>query len=87
MSERTPGTSPARARTDAALLGFVHTCLNNMTCLQEAIEAADRVGDAELAEFFRRAKVASRAGAIDGKVLLADRLDDDDDVGGGGRSV
>jgi len=37
-------------------------------------EDADRDGDSDLADFFRRAQEASRKGADQGKALLTQRL-------------
>jgi hypothetical protein len=49
-------------------------CLSNVLRLQTYIEDAERDGDNELVEFFRRAQGESRKGAEQGKQLLASRL-------------
>jgi hypothetical protein len=42
--------------------------------LETYVEDADRAGDSELAEFFRRAQETSRKGAEQGKAMLGKRL-------------
>lgn len=59
---------------DYNLIWFVEQCLSNVLRLETYIEDAERAGDSELAEFFRRAQEASRKGATQGKELLAKRL-------------
>jgi len=44
--------------------------------LEDYIQDAERLGDTELAEFFRRAQAASRKGGEQGKELLGKRLGD-----------
>lgn len=56
------------------VIWFVEQCLSNVLRLETYIEDADREGDAELAELFRRAQEASRKGAEQGKALLRSRL-------------
>jgi hypothetical protein len=53
---------------------FVEQCLSNTLRLETYVEDAERDGDQELAEFFRRAQETSRKGAEQGKALLAKRL-------------
>ena len=48
--------------------------LSNVLRLETYIEDAGLAGDAELADFFRRAQHESRKGAEEGKKLLAKRL-------------
>ena len=45
-----------------------------MLRLDTYVEDAEREGDSELAEFFRRAQEASRKGAEQGKEMPAKRL-------------
>ena len=45
-----------------------------MLRLETYIQDAEREGDSELAEFFRRAQGASRNGAEQGKNLLKSRI-------------
>jgi hypothetical protein len=59
---------------DYNLIWFVEACLSNALRLETYIQDADRAGDSELADFFRRAQTESRKGAKQGKDLLRDRL-------------
>jgi hypothetical protein len=56
------------------VIWFTEQCLNNVLRLENYVEDADRDGDSELAEFFRRAQETSRKGAELGKQMLAQRL-------------
>jgi hypothetical protein len=56
------------------LIWFAETCMNNALRLENYIADAERDGDGELAEFFRRAQSESRKGAEQSKELLASRL-------------
>jgi hypothetical protein len=62
------------ADKDYNIIWFVEACLSNALRLETYIADADREGDNELAEFFRRAQGASRKGAEEGKQLLRQRL-------------
>lgn len=59
---------------DYNIIWFVEQCLSNVLRLETYAEDAEREGDTELAEFFRRAQEASRKGAEQGKQLLGGRL-------------
>jgi hypothetical protein len=59
---------------DYNLVWFVEQSLSNALRLQTYIEDAERDGDSDLAEFFRRAQAASRKGGEQGKDLLSKRL-------------
>jgi len=59
---------------DYNLIWFTEQSLSNALRLETYIEDAERDGDSELAEFFRRAQDASRKGGERGKELLAKRL-------------
>jgi hypothetical protein len=59
---------------DYNLIWFVEQSLSNALRLQTYIEDAERDGDSELAEFFRRAQGASRKGGEQGKELLTARI-------------
>ena len=59
---------------DYNLLWFTEQCLNNALRMEEYAQDAERDGDNELAEFFRRAQNESRKGAEEGKKLLISRL-------------
>lgn len=56
------------------LIWFVEACLSNALRLETYIADAERDGDDELAEFFRKAQADSRKGAEQSKALLAKRL-------------
>jgi hypothetical protein len=59
---------------DYNIIWFVEACLSNVLRLQTYIQDAEREGDTELAEFFRKAQAESRKGAEQGKQLLSGRL-------------
>lgn len=59
---------------DYNLIWFVEQCLSNALRLETYIEDADREGDSDLADLFRRAQQASRKGAEQGKQLLRERF-------------
>jgi hypothetical protein len=59
---------------DYNIIWFVEQCLSNVLRLDTYIEDAERAGDGDLADFFRRAQEASRKGAEQGKGLLRSRL-------------
>lgn len=56
------------------IIWFTEACLSNALRLQTYIADAERDGDSELAEFFRKAQGESQKGADQGKALLAQRL-------------
>jgi hypothetical protein len=57
------------------ILWFVEQCLSNVLQMEIFAKDAEREGDTELAEFFRRAQGESRKGAEQGKQLLRSRLE------------
>lgn len=59
---------------DYDVIWFTEQCLSNVLRLETYAEDADRAGDGELADFFRRAQETSRKGAEQGKQLLRSRL-------------
>jgi hypothetical protein len=59
---------------DYNIIWFVEKCLSNTLRLETYIHDAEREGDSELADFFRRAQGESRKGAEQGKELLRRRL-------------
>jgi len=59
---------------DYNLIWFTEACLSNALRLETYIEDAQREGDSELADFFRRAQAESRKGAEQGKAMLSARL-------------
>ena len=62
------------ADKDYNIIWFTENCLSNALRLEVYIKDAERAGDKELADFFRRAQTESRKGAEQGKKLLASRL-------------
>ena len=59
---------------DYNIIWFVEQCLNNVLRLETYIQDAERDGDSELADFFRRAQGESRKGAEQGKEMLRTRI-------------
>jgi len=59
---------------DYNVIWFVEQCLQNVLRLETYIQDAERDGDSDLADFFRRAQGESRKGAEQGKELLRSRL-------------
>ena len=59
---------------DYNLIWFTEQSLSNALRLQEYVSDAERDGDNELAEFFKRAQEASRKGGEQGKALLKSRF-------------
>jgi hypothetical protein len=59
---------------DYNLIWFTEQSLSNALRLETYIQDAERDGDSELADFFRRAQGASRKGGEQGKELLRKRL-------------
>jgi hypothetical protein len=74
MSDTETGTTTGTKDKDYNIIWFTENCLDNVLRLQTYIQDAEREGDTELAEFFRRAQAESRKGADQGKQLLASRL-------------
>jgi hypothetical protein len=59
---------------DYNLIWFTEQCLSNALRLETYIQDAERDGDNELAELFRKAQSDSRKGAERGKALLSSRM-------------
>jgi hypothetical protein len=59
---------------DYNLIWFTEQCLSNALRLETYIQDAERDGDSELADFFRRAQSESRKGGEQGKEQLRKRL-------------
>ncbi len=59
---------------DYNLIWFTEQSLSNALRLETYIQDAERDGDSELAEFFRRAQGASRKGGEKGKEMLKQRF-------------
>ena len=59
---------------DYNIIWFTEQCLSNALRLETYIQDAERDGDSELADFFRRAQGESRKGGEQGKEMLRKRL-------------
>jgi hypothetical protein len=74
MTNTETGRMTGTQDKDYNLIWFTEQCLSNALRMENYAADADRDGDNELAEFFRRAQGESRKGAEQGKKLLAQRL-------------
>lgn len=72
----TTETGQATGTKDKAynLIWFVEACLSNALRMENYAQDAERDGDNEVAELFRRAQHESRKGADKGKEMLRSRL-------------
>jgi hypothetical protein len=68
------GTVTGTKDKDYNLVWYVEACLSNALRLDTYIADAQRDGDNEVAELFRKAQADSRKGAEVGKQLLRGRL-------------
>jgi len=59
---------------DYNLIWFTEQCMQNALRLETYAKDAERDGDSELAEFFKRAQGESRKGAEQGKQHLRKRM-------------
>jgi hypothetical protein len=59
---------------DYNIVWFTEQCLSNALRLETYVQDAERDGDQELADFFRRAQAESRKGGEQGKQMLKARL-------------
>ena len=59
---------------DYNIIWFTEQCLSNALRLEVYAADAEREGDSDLADFFRRAQEASKRGAEQGKDLMKQRL-------------
>jgi hypothetical protein len=73
MTEETGHITGTKDR-DFNLMWYTQACLKNALRLEIYIGDAERDGDQELADLFRKAQADSRKGAEMGKRLLASRL-------------
>ena len=71
MSDTETGQVTGTKDKDYNIIWFTEVCLSNVLRLETYIQDAERDGDNELADFFRRAQGESRKGAEQGKKLLA----------------
>ena len=74
MAEETGQLTGTKDKT-YNVIWFTEQSLSNALRLQQYIEDAERDGDSDLADFFRRAQEHSRKGGQEGKKLLKERLD------------
>jgi hypothetical protein len=74
MAAEESGAVTGTKDKDYNLIWYVEACLNNALRLETYIEDADREGDSEVAELFRKAQADSRKGAEMGKQLLRSRM-------------
>jgi len=74
MGTQEAGNVTGTKDKDYNVIWFVEQCLSNVLRLETYIEDAERDGDSDLADFFRRAQETSRKGAEQGKDLLRSRL-------------
>ncbi|WP_420880392.1 hypothetical protein [Rhodococcus sp. (in: high G+C Gram-positive bacteria)] len=74
MTNEETGSVTGTADKDYNLIWFVEASLSNALRLEKYIQDAERGGDTDLADFFRRAQAASRKGGEEGKALLSERL-------------
>jgi hypothetical protein len=56
------------------LIWYIEKCLENALRLETYIADAEREGDNEVVELFRKAQSDSKKGAEEGKKLLASRI-------------
>jgi hypothetical protein len=56
------------------LIWYIEKCLENALRLETYIADAEREGDSEVVELFRKAQADSKKGAEEGKKLLASRI-------------
>ncbi len=74
MADQETGNVTGTKDKDYNILWFTENCLDNVLRLDTYIQDADRNGDSELADFFRKAQAESRKGAEQAKQLLRSRL-------------
>jgi hypothetical protein len=74
MSSVETGQITGTMDKDYNVIWFTEQCLSNVLRLETYVEDAERGGDSELADFFRRAQETSRKGAEQGKEMLTKRL-------------
>ncbi|CAL9616871.1 hypothetical protein [Streptomyces sp. enrichment culture] len=73
-SESETGGVTGTKDKDYNLIWYVEACLSNALRLESYIQDAERAGDKEVADLFRKAQADSRKGAELGKDLLRGRL-------------
>jgi hypothetical protein len=73
MSTETGQVTGTKDRT-YDLIWYIEKCLENALRLETYIADAEREGDNEVVELFRKAQSDSKKGAEEGKKLLASRI-------------
>jgi hypothetical protein len=73
-SETEAGQVTGTKDKDYNIIWFTEQCLSNVLRLDTYAQDAERDGDNDLADFFRRAQGESRKGAEQGKEMLRKRL-------------
>jgi hypothetical protein len=74
MTTQETGAVTGTKDKDYDIVWYTEACLSNVLKLETFIQDAERAGDKELAEFFRKAQADSRKGAEAGKQMLRSRL-------------
>ena len=74
MTAQETGAVTGTKDKDYNLIWYVEACLDNALRLETYVQDADREGDSEVADLFRKAQADSRKGAEMGKQLLRSRL-------------
>ena len=74
MSSQETGQVTGTKDKDYNIIWFTEQCLSNVLRMEQYAQDAERDGDQELTDFFRRAQGESRKGAERGKQLLRSRL-------------
>jgi hypothetical protein len=74
MSSSETGNVTGTKDKDYNLIWFTQACLDNALRMEAYVQDAERDGDSEVAELFRKAQAESRKGAEQAKQLLASRL-------------
>ena len=74
MSTTETGHVTGTKDKDYNIIWFAEACMSNALRLETYIQDAEREGDSELADFFRRAQTESRKGAEQAKEMLKARL-------------
>jgi hypothetical protein len=74
MTSTETGNVTGTADKDYNLIWFTQASLDNALRMETYIQDAERAGDSELAELFRKAQAESRKGGEQGKAMLKARL-------------
>jgi hypothetical protein len=74
MTQTESGSITGTQDKDYNVIWFTEVCLSNVLRLESYIQDAERDGDSELADFFRKAQAESRKGGERGKEMLRSRL-------------